>query len=110
MWRQFCIYYNYYTVELYSNLNVIRYQLGNVESYGQLLLVLAMMVKYKSTYCLSLLSIHVKYFLSLLRERNNKQLDELHKRMKMEHDAYEMIYSEISSKFDAENIGKNVRN
>ncbi len=60
LWRQFCIYYHYYTVELYTNLPVIRYQLGSIESYGQLLLILAMLVKSKSTYCLSLVSLHNK--------------------------------------------------
>lgn len=64
MWRQFCVYYHYYTVELYTNLPVIRYQLGSIESYGQLLLILSLMVKEKSLYCLTLISNHSKYFFS----------------------------------------------
>lgn len=60
LWRQFCIYYHYYTVELYTNLNVIRQQLGSVDLYGQLLLILSMLVKCKSTYSLSILSLHCK--------------------------------------------------
>ena len=60
MWRQFCIYYHYYTVELYTNLPVIRYQLGSIESYGQLLLILSLMVKEKSLYCLTMISNHSK--------------------------------------------------
>lgn len=66
LWRQFCIYYHYYTVELYTNLPVIRYQLGSIDLYGQLLLVLSMLVKCKSTYSLSLLSLHNKYLVFLI--------------------------------------------
>jgi hypothetical protein len=50
------MYYHYYTVELYTNLPVIRYQLGSIESYGQLLLILSLMVKEKSLYCMTLIS------------------------------------------------------
>lgn len=60
LWRQFCIYYHYYTVELYTNVSVIRHQLGSVDLYGQLLLILSMLVKCKSTYSLSILSLHCK--------------------------------------------------
>jgi hypothetical protein len=50
------MYYHYYTVELYTNLPVIRYQLGSIESYGQLLLILSLMVKEKSLYCMNFIS------------------------------------------------------
>lgn len=48
-------------MELYTNLPVIRYQLGSIESYGQLLLILSLMVREKSLYCLSSISNHSKY-------------------------------------------------
>lgn len=48
-------------------------------------------------------------FLSLIF-RGNKQLEELGRRMKVEHDSYEIIFNEISLRLDNENMGKNVRN
>jgi hypothetical protein len=59
--RQFCIYYHYYLVELFVQVNFIKLNVGHVELILRLYYTLALLIKYKSTYCISIMSIHYKY-------------------------------------------------
>lgn len=61
--RQFCIFYHYYLVELFVQLSYIKLTLGHMELVFRLYHALALLIKYKSTYCISILSIHYKYLL-----------------------------------------------
>lgn len=63
-WRQFCVYYHFYCVELMLNYEYISNITKKPEMYGKLLLALAMMVKYKSTFCQTLITLNGKYFFS----------------------------------------------
>ena len=58
--RQFCIFYHYYLVELFVQLNYIKINLGNLELLLKLYYSLALLIKYKSTYCISITSVHYK--------------------------------------------------
>lgn len=58
--RQFCIYYHYYLVELYVHAGYIKSSVGHVELLYLLYYSLSLLIKYKSTYCISIMSIHYK--------------------------------------------------
>jgi hypothetical protein len=59
--RQFCIFYHYYLVELFVQLNYIKISLGHLELLLRLYYALGLLIKYKSTYCISIMSIQHKY-------------------------------------------------
>ena len=58
--RQFCIYYHYYLVELYVQVGYIKSSIGYTELLYRLFYSLSLLIKYKSTYCISIMSIHYK--------------------------------------------------
>lgn len=58
--RQLCIFYHYYLVELFVQLNYIKLTLGHLELLLRLYYALALLIKYKSTYCISIMNIHYK--------------------------------------------------
>ena len=60
--RQFCIFYHYYLVELFVQYSYVKMSLGQVEVLLRLYYSLSLLIKYKSTYCISIMSIHYKYY------------------------------------------------
>ena len=54
------MYYHFYFVELFLNFNYIVGVIHKTEILAKLLLSLALLVKNKSTYCLTLVNVHAK--------------------------------------------------
>jgi hypothetical protein len=58
--RQFCIFYHFYCVELFIQVNYVKLTMGTIDQYLRLLYVVGLLIKYKSTYSISIMSIHYK--------------------------------------------------
>jgi len=60
-WRQFLIYYHFFTLEMFTNFSYIQGLLGKSEMFSKLLFSIASLVKNRSTYCLSMIVMQSKY-------------------------------------------------
>lgn len=95
-------------MELILNFHYIGNITNRTELYAKLLLSLGLLVKNKSTFCLTLISVHAKYLFPLTRS-HNKSVEELQKKMQSEHESYEQAYNDITSILERANLYKSIR-
>lgn len=60
IWRKLLIYYHYYCLEIFLSFSTITSLTNKPEGIGKLLLSLALFVKNRSTFCMSIVAIHTK--------------------------------------------------